>query len=115
MICEEGDVHYVLLLTLQHEALNRACLARRMVEVEGALCFYVIVPPVAKAVVFADQDFGGSAWKLSGCELLLVILLESRCQLRLDARIFYDRFDSFGDICELCHVRTSVVRAQVGC
>lgn len=74
-------IHQILLLTLQDESLYRACFACRMIKVERALLFYIIVSSIAQAVVFADQYFGGSAWEFGRCVLLLIVLLESRCEL----------------------------------
>jgi hypothetical protein len=85
-----------------------------MVKVKRALCFHVVVAAVSQAVVLADQHFCASAWELRCCELLFVVLLESWCKLGFDVVILEDRFDSFGNIGELRHVRNAVAESLVG-
>jgi hypothetical protein len=59
--CRKVSVHQMLVLALQHETLHRVCFPRRMIEVERALCFYIVVPVVSQAIVFADEHFCASA------------------------------------------------------
>jgi hypothetical protein len=56
------NVHQILMLGFQDEALHRVRFSSRMIEVKRALCFYVVVPSVSQAVVLADEHFGSSAW-----------------------------------------------------
>jgi len=104
-----ADVHQVVVLRLHHIALHRARLARRLVKVKGALCFYVVVAAVAQAVVLADENLCAAAGKLRGRELLLVVLLERGREFLLDIFVAENRLDRLGDVCELCCVR------RVGC
>ena len=101
------------MLALQHKALHRTRLPCRMVEIKRTLCFYIVVTSISQTVVFADKHFCASAGQLRCGELLFVVLLECWCELRIYVVVLEDRFDSFGDICELPNVRGR--GAQVGC
>lgn len=80
-----------------------------MVEIKRALRVDVVVPPVAKRVVLADEHLGAAAWELGCGELLLVVLLKRGRELVLDRVVAEDRLDCFGDVGELCWLLAGVV------
>lgn len=81
------------MVRVQHVGLHIACPLRRMIELKRRLALHIVVSPVSKAVVCADQHLAAAAGKLHRRELCLVVLFEGWCELAVHRIVTEDVLD----------------------